>query len=52
MTTELFGTEFVMTQAPRFNSAFKGEAAQPKDTVGALITRRTTRRNRRENRAI
>jgi len=52
MTTELFGTEFATTQTPRFNSAFKGELAQRKDTVGSLIGRRTTRRDRRANRAI
>jgi len=52
MTTELLGTEFVTTQAPRFNTAFKGEAAQRKDTVGSLIGRRTMRRDRRANRAI
>jgi len=52
MTTELFGTEFVTAQAPRFNSAFKGETAQHKDTAGSIIGRRTLRRARRANRAI
>jgi len=53
MTTELFGTEFATTQTPRFNSAFKADAAQRKNTVGgSLMGRRTVRRNRRANRSL
>jgi len=52
MTTELLGTEFVTQRTTRFNSAFKGELAQRKDTVGSLIGRRNMRRDRRSNRAI
>jgi len=52
MTTELFGTEFVTTQTPRFNSAFKGESTQRKDVIGSIMARRTIRRDRRANRAL
>jgi len=53
MTTELFGTEFATIQTPRFNSAFKADAAQRKNTVGgSLMGRRTVRRNRRANRSL
>lgn len=52
MTTELLKSEFVTTQAPRFNSTFTSEAGQRKDTVGSIMARRTMRRDRRANRAL
>ncbi len=52
MTTQFNGTEFTSVETRRFAPAFEGAQSKREVAFGSLLTRRTTRRVRRENRAL
>lgn len=52
MTTQFNGTEFTTVETRRFAPAFEGAQAKRDIACGTLLTRRTLRRSRRENRAL
>ena len=52
MTTQFNGTEFTTVETRRFAPAFEGAQAKREFGAGTLLTRRTVRRSRRENRAL
>ena len=52
MTTQFNGTEFTSVETRRFAPAFEGAQAKRDIATGTLLTRRSLRRSRRENRAL
>lgn len=52
MTTHFNGTDFTSVETPRFAPAFGSAQAKREVTFGTVLTRRTLRRSRRENRAL
>ena len=52
MTTQFNGTEFTTVETLRFAPAFGSAQAKREVATGSLLTRRTLRRSRRENRAL
>ena len=52
MTTQFNGTEFTSVETRRFAPAFEGAQAKREVFTGTVLSRRTVRRVRRENRAL